>query len=222
MKRIVWLGIALWLSIAVNAMTETHEKLLTLNQKRRLVDIVKQTIEQFVSTGKIYEVTETDPRLLEEEGVFVTIHKLGQLRGCIGNILGQGPLYKLVRDMAISSASQDPRFSPVRKEELKDLEIEISVLSKPWEIKNIDEIQLGDHGVIVRQGLFNQGIFLPQVATETGWSKEEFLSELCSQKAGLPADCWKNPKTRIQIFTAQVFSQQIGRASCRERVCQYV
>jgi len=130
------------------------------------------------------------------------------LRGCIGNIFGKGPLCMLVRDMAISSATKDPRFPPVKETELDSLEIEVSVLSKPRVIKNVDEIQLGVHGVIVSQGPRYYGVFLPQVADETGWSKEKFLSELCSQKAGLSPDAWKDPKTKIEIFTAEVFSEK--------------
>ena len=109
--------------------------------------------------------------------------------------------------MAISSATQDPRFKPVTVDELKEIEVEISVLSKPRKIQDIAEIELGKHGVIVSQGPSHQGVFLPQVADETGWNKEQFLSILCSQKAGLPADAWKNPKTSIEIFTAEVFSE---------------
>jgi len=75
-------------------------------------------------------------------------------------------------------------------------------------LKNVDEIELGVHGVIVSQGPFHHGVFLPQVATDTNWTKEEFLSQLCSQKAGLPADAWKDPKTKIEIFTADVFSEK--------------
>jgi uncharacterized protein (TIGR00296 family) len=109
--------------------------------------------------------------------------------------------------MAIAAIAKDPRFKPVQKEEWEDLEVEVSVLSKPQITKDINEIQMGVHGVIVSRGSHN-GIFLPQVATETGWGREKFLSNLCLQKAGLPADCWKDPQTTIEIFTAQVFSEK--------------
>ncbi len=181
---------------------------LSLPQKQSLINIAKDTIWKYIQEGKAFDVKETDPRLHEEEGAFVTIHKQGRLRGCIGNIIGRGPLYLTVRDMAIAAAINDPRFKPLEKEELTKIDIEVSVLSKPWRIKNVDEIQMGRHGVIVRRGPSNQGIFLPQVATETGWTKEEFLNQLCSQKARLPADCWKDPKTQIDIFTADVFSEK--------------
>jgi AmmeMemoRadiSam system protein A len=109
--------------------------------------------------------------------------------------------------MAVAAATQDPRFSPLTKDELKDIEIEISVLSKPRRTTNPEEIQMGVHGVIVSRG-FNRGVFLPQVANETGWSRDEFLSNLCTHKAGLPADAWKDPQTILEIFTAQVFNEK--------------
>ena len=191
-----------------DAQKKEEQDVLTPAQKNRLLDIARQAMEEFVRTGKALEFRETDPRLLREEGAFVTIHNQGRLRGCIGNILGRGPLHQTVRDMAITSATKDSRFDPVQTEELKDLDVEISVLSKPRAIKNVDEIILGKHGVIVSQGPWHQGVFLPQVATETGWSKEEFLNQLCAQKAGLAPDAWKDPRTKIEIFTAQVFSEK--------------
>jgi len=137
----------------------------------------------------------------------VTIHKKGQLRGCIGNIYGTQALYLTIRDMAIASSSKDPRFPPLSVDELKDIDIEISVLSIPKKTTNIDEIKMGTHGVIIKKG-FHSGVFLPQVATETGWSREEFLSNLCSHKAGLPADAWKDKSTQVYIFSAEVFSEK--------------
>ncbi|MCA9408542.1 MAG: AmmeMemoRadiSam system protein B [Candidatus Omnitrophica bacterium] len=177
---------------------------LSSAQKSKLLDTAKKTVEEYVRKGKVYEVAETDPRLLKEEGAFVTLHKNNHLRGCIGNIIGQGPLYLTVRNMAVAAASQDPRFDPVQVEELDAIDVEVSVLSKPRRVKSVDEIELGKHGVIISQGS-HHGVFLPQVADETGWSKEEFLSQLCSQKARLPRDCWKDPQTVIEVFTAQVF-----------------
>ncbi|MCX5795861.1 MAG: AmmeMemoRadiSam system protein B [Elusimicrobia bacterium] len=181
---------------------------LSASQKSRLLAIARSTVEALVKTGHAPEVAETDKRLNAEEGAFVTLQKRGQLRGCIGNILGSGPLCKTVRAMAIAAASEDPRFPPVSADELKDIHIEVSVLSKPRAVKSADEIVLGKHGVIVSRGFSNRGVFLPQVATETGWSKERFLSELCSQKAGLPDDCWKTPGTTLEVFTAEVFGEK--------------
>jgi AmmeMemoRadiSam system protein A len=137
-------------------------------------------------------------------GAFVTLHRNGELRGCIGNMVGSQPLYLTIRDMAVESATGDPRFTPVKPADLKDIDIEISVLSPMEKVDSADKIEMGVHGVLVRRG-FNSGVFLPQVATETGWSKEEFLSQLCGQKAGLPADAWKDKNTDLYIFTADIF-----------------
>lgn len=180
---------------------------LTLDQERRLMEIAKDTVKLYVTKKKTLEVTESDPRLNAIEGAFVTLHKNGRLRGCIGHIIGQQPLYLTVRDMAVAAASQDPRFNPVDPSEIDSLDIEISVLSKPWIAKDPAEIEMGVHGVIVKQGR-RQGVFLPQVATETGWDRETFLSQLCATKAGLPADAWKDPGTELHIFTATVFSEE--------------
>jgi hypothetical protein len=181
---------------------------LTREQKDRLLAIARETLDTFVRTGKAPQYHEKDPRLSREEGAFVTLSKHGALRGCIGNIIGSGPLYQTVSDMAVAAASQDPRFGPVSALELKDIEIEISVLSRPRVVRSAEEIELGKHGVIVSKGNFQRGVFLPQVATETGWSKDRFLAELCSQKAGLPPDSWKDPSCKLEVFTADVFGEK--------------
>jgi AmmeMemoRadiSam system protein A len=151
---------------------------------------------------------ETDDELLNLKlGAFVTLHIHGRLRGCIGMIVPTGdPLWRVVRDMAIAAATQDKRFDPISVDELDEVDYEISVLSAPEKIDNWQDIELGRHGVIIRKGL-RSGVFLPQVAVETGWDLEEFLSQLCYQKAGLPPDCYKKDnKAEISIFTAQIFN----------------
>ncbi|MDP3731696.1 MAG: AmmeMemoRadiSam system protein B [Candidatus Omnitrophota bacterium] len=186
---------------------EGEVAMLNKGQRKRLLEIARKSIQEYLSTGRKMELTETDPVLLQEMGAFVTLHKHGELRGCIGNLVGKQPLYLTVRDMAVEAAVDDPRFSPVTSQELKEIEIEISALSALKRIESADEIRMGIHGVLVRRG-FNSGVFLPQVAAETNWSKEEFLSQLCSQKAGLPALAWKDKSTEIYIFTAEVFSER--------------
>jgi len=186
---------------------EREGAMLNKNQRKRLLEIARSSIETYLKTGKKLEVTETDPILLKEMGAFVTLHEHGDLRGCIGNLIGSQPLYLTVRDMAVEAATRDPRFPAVELNELKDIGIEISALSPLERIDSADKIQLGIHGVLVRRG-FRSGVFLPQVATETGWSKEEFLSNLCSHKAGLSPDAWKDKSTEIYIFTAEVFSEK--------------
>jgi hypothetical protein len=180
---------------------------LTLSQKKELLKIARNSLETYVRTGKAPDISTQDARLNEVQGAFVTLRKHGVLRGCIGNIIGQEPLFQTVRDMAVAAASQDPRFPPVTAAELNDIDLEISVLSQPRRVKDASEIQLGKHGVIVSEG-GHQGVFLPQVAQETGWSKQEFLSQLCSQKAGLPPDAWKSPDTALYVFTADVFAEK--------------
>jgi AmmeMemoRadiSam system protein A len=180
---------------------------LSDEQKKQLVSIARTTLDNFVRVGKAPEFKVTDERLLRVQGAFVTLQKQGQLRGCIGNIIGQEPLWQTVRNMVVAAASQDPRFKPVSADELKDIHVEVSVLSVPKRVTGSDDIMLGRDGVIVSDGKGHQGVFLPQVATETGWSKEEFLSQLCSQKAGLSADAWKDPGIELYTFTANVFSE---------------
>ena len=181
--------------------------MLNKNQRERLLEIARKSIETYLKTAKKMEVPETDAVLLKEMGAFVTLRKHGELRGCIGNLKGNEPLYLMVRDMAVESATGDPRFPPLDLAELKNIEIEISVLSPLERVDSPDKIELGKHGVLIRRG-FNSGVFLPQVATETGWSKEEFLSNLCAQKAGLSPDAWKDRSTEIYIFTAEVFCEK--------------
>jgi AmmeMemoRadiSam system protein A len=181
--------------------------LLNAKQKKRLLDIAKTTIEAYVKDKRNLDFKEDDPVLNKEMGAFVTIHEKGELRGCIGNMIGRGPLYVTVRNMAIAAATQDPRFPPLRQDEVKDIDIEISVLSPMEKIDDPDKIVMGKHGVMVQKG-FAGGVYLPQVATETGWSKEEFMNSLCLHKAGIPVDSWKTGRCEIYIFTAEVFSER--------------
>lgn len=189
------------------APVEKEKKMLNQAQQQELLKIARKTIETYIISHNVPDFKVTDLSLIEKRGVFVTLHKEHQLRGCIGYIMPIEPLYLAVSKMAVESATADPRFPPVTKEELAKLEIEISVLTVPERVKNLDDIILGTHGVIVRKG-GRGGVFLPQVATETGWSKEEFLTELCEQKAGLPAEAWKDPDTELYTFSAQVFQEK--------------
>ncbi len=179
---------------------------LTDEQKIELLKIARSTLETYLETGQAPLFSVTDPLLKEDRAVFVTLRKDGQLRGCVGNILPRQPLHEAVRDMAIHAAVHDGRFRPVTLEELKDIRLEISMLSVPRRVKSAEEVVMKEHGVIVTKGS-RQGVFLPKVADETEWSKEEFLSELCTQKAKLPADCWKDPKTELRVFTAYDFGE---------------
>jgi uncharacterized protein len=143
-------------------------------------------------------------------GAFVTLRTRGRLRGCIGQISPNLPLTEVIAYCARAAALEDPRFAPVRVDELGDVEIEISVLSAPEEIAP-DSIRVGEHGLIITQGLL-RGVLLPHVATEFRWPAQRFLEETCV-KAGLDRDAWKHPETEIQAFTAEVFDEKEMRAA---------
>jgi AmmeMemoRadiSam system protein A len=148
----------------------------------------------------------SEPKLNEERAVFVTLKIDGELRGCIGQMFATEPLYQAVTEMAHSAAFKDPRFNPLTEEELKKVHIEISVLTPMERVKNWKEIKNGIDGVWLKNG-YRQGVFLPQVATETGWDLETFLSNLCSHKAGLPSDCYKDPETEIFKYQVELFEE---------------
>ena len=190
-----------------NMESEMKNTILNSAQRKRLLEIARSTIESYILTGSKPDIKESDETLNEDMGAFVTLHKAGKLRGCIGNIIGRGPLYATVCDMAIQSATSDPRFNPVTKNELDEIDIEISVLSSLERIYEPDKIIMGKHGVLVKRG-FSSGVYLPQVATETGWTRNEFMDSLCAQKAGLPRDSWKKGECDIYIFIAEVFGEK--------------
>jgi len=133
-------------------------------------------------------------------GVFVSLHRQGALRGCIGHIVGDKPLAALVGEMAVAAAREDPRFPPVTADELPGLEVELSFLSPPRPARP-EEVVPGTHGVVLRQR-GRLGVFLPQVAAEQRWDRDTLLGEL-SHKAGLRRDAWRDPESRLEIFTAQ-------------------
>jgi hypothetical protein len=178
-------------------------------QRKRLLQIARESITSYVRDGRKKSFVEKDPVLNEDLGAFVTLHEGGGLRGCIGNMTGRGPLWQTVADMSVEAATGDPRFPRLTPQEIDKIEIEISVLSPLKRVKSADEIRIPGDGVIVRKGL-SSGVYLPQVATETGWNKEEFMTSLCAHKAGLAPDAWKDASTEIYVFTAEVFGEKGG------------
>ncbi len=178
---------------------------LSIEQKKILLEIARISIENVFSAIKGSRLEIEDEVLNKEFGAFVTLHLNGALRGCIGNILSKKPLWQTIRDMAKEAAFHDPRFYPLSKEELKKVEIEISVLSPLKKIDNTDEIIVGKHGLFISHGRY-QGLLLPQVATEYKWEKMEFLDHTCS-KAGLHKGCWKEEGCDVYIFSANVFNE---------------
>jgi len=172
-------------------------------EKKTLHQIAKTVIENKARGKTVPDFKVESPVLKENRGAFVTIHKRGQLRGCIGYIEGRGPLHKTIEEMAEAAAFRDPRFTPVKEKELPELELEISVLTPLKKIKDVDEVQVGKHGIYIKKGWYS-GLLLPQVATEYGWDRQAFLEHTC-QKAGLPSNAWKEKDTEIYIFSADIF-----------------
>lgn len=196
-----------WAIVVADKKVEEAEFRLAQPEKSILLTIARSTIGEYLKGKKPVMEMEDDfpPSLQEYCGAFVTLHKKGQLRGCIGRLVSNSPLHETIRDMAVSAAFHDYRFMPVNEQELPEIDIEISVLSPLKKIEDITEIELGKHGILIEKG-HRSGVFLPQVATETGWSKEEFLGHCSRDKAGLEWDGWKS--ANLYTFTATVFGEK--------------
>jgi AmmeMemoRadiSam system protein A len=186
---------------------------LPSDERRALLEVARRAIRDAVEHGRRPELPERSPDL-PRGGVFVTLHQGKRLRGCIGMIEMAAPLEASVAHCAVAAAMEDPRFAPVRREEIPGLTIEISLLSPPAPIEP-EAVVAGRHGLIVSRG-YRRGLLLPQVAPEQSWSAERFLEETCA-KAGLERDAWRDPETRVEAFTAEVFSEADFRAENRAR-----
>ncbi|KPL24051.1 MAG: hypothetical protein AMJ75_04665 [Phycisphaerae bacterium SM1_79] len=175
-------------------------------QKQTLLKIARDTVEAVIQGGEVPKPKSDDPQLNSHCGCFVTLKNKQRLRGCIGRFISDIPLIELVVEMAKASATGDMRFfaDPITVGELEQLDLEISVLSPLERTSDPLSLRLGVDGIYIKKGRAS-GCFLPQVATETGWSKEEFLSYCCAHKAGLSPDAWKDPETEVYLFTAEVF-----------------
>jgi AmmeMemoRadiSam system protein A len=183
---------------------------------RALLDLARRAISSAVIEKRIPDFPPYPAALSEPTGAFVTLHRDGQLRGCVGQVESPDSLADTVARAAINAALHDSRFPAVEAEEVESLEIEISVLSPPEPIAP-GAILLGRHGLLIVEGE-HRGLLLPQVATERQWSLQRFLEETCA-KAGLPRDAWREPSTRILAFTAEVFSDtsvRVGHATRME------
>ena len=170
---------------------------------RALLDLARRAISSAVIEKRIPDFPPYPAALSEPSGAFVTLHRDGQLRGCVGQVESPDSLADTVARAAINAALHDSRFPAVEAEEVESLEIEISVLSPPEPIAP-GAILVGRHGLLIVEGE-HRGLLLPQVATESQWSLQRFLEETCA-KAGLPRDAWREPSTRVLAFTAEVFS----------------
>ncbi|MFA5322767.1 MAG: AmmeMemoRadiSam system protein A [Smithella sp.] len=176
---------------------------LTDNEKTALLKIAEQAIAAKIENKKMPEVQIDSETLKSKRGAFVTLKKHGHLRGCIGYIKAYKPLWETVQEMAVAAAFHDPRFPSLKPDEVKQLTFEISVLSPFKRVRDINEIEVGKHGLYMVHG-YKSGLLLPQVATEYKWDRETFLKETC-HKAGLPLDAWMDEGTEIYIFSADYF-----------------
>ena len=182
--------------------------MLSSEQRATLLRIARESIAS-VLDGKSLDLESfpLDETLRRPAGAFVTLNtRGGDLRGCIGSIRAVEPLYRAVASSAISAAFRDPRFEPVEADELPNLELEISVMGPIERVTDVKDIEVGRDGLIISRGRY-AGLLLPQVATEYGWDRETFLAQTC-YKAGLPVDAWRDPETRIEKFSAEVFGEQ--------------
>jgi AmmeMemoRadiSam system protein B/AmmeMemoRadiSam system protein A len=180
---------------------------LTDPEKRELLALARKSVESVVKQKEIYVPPASDSITLNQErGAFVTLTEGGNLRGCIGYTSAVKPLYMTVRDTATHAAVHDPRFQPVSAEELPQLEYEVSVLSPLRRVTDIEQIKVGEHGLLMKNGT-SEGLLLPQVPVEQGWDRQTFLEQTC-RKARLSADCWKDEDTDIFSFTAVVFNER--------------
>jgi AmmeMemoRadiSam system protein B/AmmeMemoRadiSam system protein A len=189
-----------------NGRTRTNtDFVLSENDKKMLKEIALQSIKDSLDGKSVSfrdSLMQNYPMLSKKCGAFVSLHKHGHLRGCIGHFGEDTPLYEIVAEMARAAAFEDPRFMPVSREELDDIDIEISVLTPMRRIQSLDEFELHRHGIYIRKG-YRSGTFLPQVADEVNWTKEEFVGHCSQDKAGLGWNGWKDAE--LYVYEAIVF-----------------
>lgn len=187
-----------------------YEHILDDKEKRELLRIARATLRERFRSGRVPPGAPHRASLTDPAAAFVSLHRGEELRGCIGTLEEQTPLYKTVQEMAIGAATRDPRFPPVDADELDGLTIEISVLSHRTPVPATEvtaRLRIGDHGLYVTAP-GARGVLLPQVATEHGWDPQEFLRQTC-RKAGLSEEAWRDDDTRIELFQAQVFDEKL-------------
>jgi AmmeMemoRadiSam system protein A len=179
--------------------------MLSAAEKTALLQLARKTLESYLTNSPVPACHAVSDSLKEKKGVFVSLHLGDELRGCIGQLNPNNELCDVVQRCVVSAAAEDSRFLPVTRDELPEMNIEISVLTPFRRIQGIEEIEVGKHGLYIAQGYFN-GLLLPQVATEFGWDRITFLKQTC-RKSGLPESAWQDPKTAVFTFEAEVFSE---------------
>lgn len=180
--------------------------MLTDAQRTTLLRIARESIAAaFEGRRAVLDESQLDDDLRRPAGAFVTLTEDDELRGCIGSIVAREPLVRAVASSAVAAAFRDPRFDPLEPPELARVHLEISVMGPIEEVSDVATIEVGRDGLIVSRGN-RAGLLLPQVATEYGWDRLQFLEQTC-RKAGLPSDAWKAPGTKIEKFSAEVFGE---------------
>ena len=180
--------------------------MLSEDDRKKMLRAARNAVTDCVQNNDVIPSIELKEMNYEPMGVFVTLRKKGELRGCIGYVEGIKPLDEAISEMSEAAATRDPRFPPLSESELQDVEIEISLLSPPEKIDSPDSIEIGKHGLIVKQGI-RKGLLLPQVATENNWDRQTLLEHTCL-KANLLSNAYLSDETEIYVFTAEVFEEQ--------------
>ncbi len=178
---------------------------LTDEERKELLQIARKSIESVLLHRPTTDLSSLQGELRELRGVFVTLKRHGELRGCIGYVEPRLPLAEAVQEVAQKAAFEDPRFLPLTMEEWPDVDIEISILSPLERVTDVQEIEVGKHGLVIDAG-FTRGLLLPQVATEYRWDREQFLRHT-AMKAGLPPDAWQKSGVRLYKFTTETFGE---------------
>lgn len=181
----------------------SFELVITEAEKSWCKTFIRWTIAQHLNLDVGPQPLIESATLQQELGAFVTLKSDGQLRGCIGNIIGQGPLINTLERMAVAAAFEDPRFTPLTASEMDEIQIEVSIMGPLTLCPDPERIEIGRHGLYIRKTM-HSGLLLPQVAVEWGWDRETFLDQTCI-KAGLPRGSWRKPKIEIWWFEAIIF-----------------
>jgi AmmeMemoRadiSam system protein A len=212
--RVVGYGAAAFINMQTGANSkgvnsvEVADIQFSPEEHRKLFSIARESIAAALSGERPREFEITESNLLLKRGVFVTLTRRDRLRGCIGHFEPDMPLNEIVAQMAVAAATQDHRFldNPITQAEMKEIDVKISILSPLRKIQSIEEIEIGKHGIWVRMG-GKSGTYLPEVATDMGWNRIQFLESCCEEKAGLPADAWKDGAD-IYIYSSQILKEK--------------
>jgi len=195
-------SLAFWLRKAV----DSRLSVFGLEEKNILLSWARKVLTEYLFSGKLLGDLAPGPAFKKKRAVFITLRKAGKLRGCLGGFENDKPVWRAIAETIIAAATRDPRFPPVSRGELGKITIEISILSSLKRVNSIKEIELGKHGVYLRQGDLT-GTFLPQVASEDNWTRESFLGEICTQKMGLDQNCYLRPGTEIFVYRVVSFKE---------------